>query len=252
MLKIIREIDWKPTVPYLAIILIAVGSLLVPRTEAPQNQQTATESDQENSEEFPSWVSVEAAATALIALFAFWQIRESRRSSECQLRAYVSIEDISLDAPNISNSDYDTPIPNPAGFIPHDAVRLIIKNNGQTPAHDVAGFLNWDTISPFNEIPLGTSLINYVTAADISSSSRQFLDSGRQFSHTIWIKTSLAPFRRAMADEARLIFYGWIEYTDIFGVKWSRNFRYVWQPNRSGDDRLYPGREGNSEQRVSV
>lgn len=206
---------------------------------------------------FEGW-SIGDKIALVVAVIAFLQFgaligtyRVMDQTAKRQLRAYVSVEDIDLDSPNIGNANYDTPIPNPPGYIPADAVRMTVKNNGQTPAHDVAVFLNWHPIEPFGQIPLGSALPNYITEENILNSSRQILDAQRKFSHTIWIYASLAVFRQAMANQARLIFYGWIEYTDIFGVKWVRNFRFVWQPNRTGDDRLYPSREGNLEHRAN-
>src|SRR5438552_2650784 len=123
--RLARTVQWEYTWPYVFLIAIAVASL-VPHSSQ-EMQQVTNGASSHSADDYLSWIESAqfwgAMATCAIAAFAFFQVRDFRRSNERQLRAYVW-----LDATEIHN----------VGVGSKPSVKIEMRNAGQTPAHDVA------------------------------------------------------------------------------------------------------------------
>lgn len=181
---------------------------------------------------------LETAITGLGVLLVFGTLRHTKRAADAaratvdamesakkqQLRAYVGVEAICLEAPNIDVAEFDVQQPPfPERFIFSDLVRMTVRNFGQTFASDVAVFIAYHTFVPFGSAPArGDKIDSKFTEELISDASRAIIDGQNAFTFTVPIKRSLEPFRKAIRKESTLLFDGKIEYTDIFGATWGK------------------------------
>lgn len=120
----LKQIPWKATGPYIAISLIGVMTAsLVPRTDNGVEQVAQTAPYNEAAYHYPleAWAALLAAIfTGGLLIYAFFQWRDSRISSERQLRAYITVKAKTLDGAAIGE---------------HPILGIEIKNSGQTPAY---------------------------------------------------------------------------------------------------------------------
>lgn len=200
-----------------------------------------------------TWIAVFTIVLTASTAALWWvtrnTLRHAEKSSEEQMRAYVGVEDIFLEAPHFWQSGWDVPQDTPPDFVYEDLLRVKIRNAGKSPAHNVAVFISWHIVTPFGGYPNGYLFPSDLTPDQLERTSRFILDSDAAFVSSISITKTLKPFREAHQKLISLYFDGWIEYTDIFGKAWERKFRFLWQPWRDGIDSIVPARAGNEEKR---
>ncbi len=177
-----------------------------------------------------------AVGTIFIALYTIVlgvatqsMVRESREASKRQLRAYVGIDKIELVIPNVRNKSHVIPDPLPTGYAYADYALFNLKNFGQTPAIKTKVVVNWQpTIFGFrlkeNEFAFGD-------LGDEGESAYVVDPGATQYALISFVKTEyLANIRDAMDKKLSLHFYGRVDYTDIFGDRWSREFCLMYEP----------------------
>jgi hypothetical protein len=161
-----------------------------------------------------------------------------------QLRAYVGVEKIWFDLPHMSYLNWKAPRPVPPGYFYEDKALVEIKNFGGTPAYEVGVTINWQIMRYGLILPIGYTLPQY--AEERSPSSSQVIDVGKTFTATINIRDLLV-FQEADARVSSLYIYGHILYTDVYGRRWRRGYRYMYEPWRREGERFWPHHEGNDE-----
>jgi hypothetical protein len=111
----------KPLLYALLAIVLALGLNVVASSEEHQEHRGNNPADNEPSG-IPNWLwgATEAFATGAIAIFAFVQIRDSRISSERQLRAYVFPDTRKVHAVDPGQEPW---------------LEVVIRNSGKTPAY---------------------------------------------------------------------------------------------------------------------
>lgn len=143
MMKWLQDyIQWRYTWPYLLVLLVSVEASLLSPHSSQEVQQIANGAAKGAADNYLSWLESAqfwgAFATCVIAAFAFFQIRESRLSSERQLRAYVY-----FDGPKARK------IPNPDRL----NIYVTIVNGGVTWARNVVTHVGLgvrdDELDPF-------------------------------------------------------------------------------------------------------
>jgi len=191
--------------------------------------------------------------TALIIYtgLTYYQASIARDTARRQLRAYVGINAIDIEAPNLKKAGYEVPANPPAGFIYKDFVVPLIKNFGQTPASDVLVIVNWIPVTPFGYLlPDNFPYQDYSTSGGTTTASRFVLDPGQI--HTGKVKIDkLKFFRDAQSKATSLYIYGHIDYTDIYNRRWQREFSYAYEPWRPEGDRFVPDRKHNGEKQIN-
>jgi len=193
-----------------------------------------------------------AAATITLIAVGLGQGHQLKRSVDAiqgterrQLRAYVGVEEISFVLPHLDHLGWMAPDPPPDGYIYDDFILVKVRNFGATPAYELRVGINWVPIIPFSIVlPPNAELPDHVGV--IPPSTSQVLDAGRPFPATINVNDMLA-FQQAVARVASLYIHGYIGYTDVYGRRWHRKFRYVWEPYRSEGPRFTPDFHGNNE-----
>ena len=158
-------------------------------------------------------VGISSLAGVLIALgLAFESNRIVRKTAKLQLRAYISYDNFTLD-----------------GFesLPPKGV-IRVKNDGQTPAHHVVGYgegLVWNGV---NDPP-----------EDYFAPNRQEAEPKTVLgpNHGFGVVVDPPKFKIGMIDalragEAKLIVYGFVAYSDIFGEKHFTRFRLIYCPKK--------------------
>jgi hypothetical protein len=115
------NVDWKKTLPYLAVILIFGGyALSIPHSANFDGVNFGSDHGVAN-------FTLEGVGTAIIAIFAIFQYFEFRKSSERQLRAYVLVQIAEFSIP-----------PGDEGKTQPWAIQVGIQNFGKTPAYQMA------------------------------------------------------------------------------------------------------------------
>ena len=180
------------------------------------------------------------------------QSREARQTIETmaaaerrQLRAYVGIQRIRFDLPHLSHLNWKAPHPPPTGYFYPDKVLVEVKNFGETPAYEVGVTVYWEAL-PFGFIlPPGFTLP--IHAPRITPSNSEVLDKGQKFVATINV-LELLPFQAAHARVSSLYVHGDVFYTDVYGRRWRRQYRYVYEPWRREKERFCPDPGGGNDE----
>ena len=94
--------------------------------------------------------TVAASIAAIISLAALLDIRKTNKR---QLRAYVGLESLRLELPELNDPNYRPIQPDKAGLVVDDYVLATVKNYGTTPALDVRTQVNWVYVSFGTRIP---------------------------------------------------------------------------------------------------
>lgn len=159
-----------------------------------------------------TWAAIVAAIfSGALAIAAFIQIAETRRSAERQQRAYVLIETSEFGVPKTAGGNEEPWY-----------VHIVFKNFGQTPAHFsvVKAMLALGTPKPVDTLLELTSEATVYSEATIPPGN----------THTVRVRcldNGLADYlaRRATGDHAYI--WGRIDYIDIFGGKNFTEFQMV-------------------------
>lgn len=135
------------------------------------------------------------AGGALVAIL--YDIKQNRKSSEAQLRAYLTFDEFIWD---IDQGDYK--------------LQLKWVNGGQTPAHNANGYVEWIAL----DVPLGADFAfpeppqrieDGPTSVGIGK--KFFATSDRDMMHTV--------ISMAMHKTKHVYVWGRADYTDAFGVE---------------------------------
>jgi hypothetical protein len=148
-------------------------------------------------------------ATLLLVLVVLWQVRDGRRSSERQLRAYLMIQDAKFARPNVSGGDNMT-----------WAIHVIFKNFGKTPAYAAVIRLERKLeVDPPVELVL--SLSNNATVGPPQSVPPGHI-------HTIVVgglERGLIDFLEARRSNQVCFVWGRVDYIDTFGGRHFTTFQ---------------------------
>jgi len=185
-----------------------------------------------------------------LALFVIGgiQVDISRRSARRQLRAYVGINRLDLEMPNIDKKGYEIPDVITGPFIYKDLLIIDLRNYGQTPAYDVQWYVNWVPVTPF-----GSRLPDYFPyddyGLDVEGVRGYIIEPGRENITRTRID-KLKFFRDAIKQETSLYIFGHVDYSDIYNRRWHRTFSYMYEPWRPDGDRFHPDRRHNEEVQI--
>lgn len=177
-------------------------------------------------------ITTRAAARA-----ASKQLRLSESSTEKQLRAYVGIESIVLDAPNIGRQDYKPHVPK-AGSRSPDTLRITIRNFGATPANEVIVWANWVSTDFGARLPDAFGYPDFGVGDKGPNGLRTTLIRPTVFPQQVWPQDigidDLAPFVGANRREANTYVYGHINYRDMLGTHRTTDFCFSYDPEEGG------------------
>lgn len=193
--------------PLLSILSLVIGFTLLAPSQAlydPANPYAQNE----NTEQL-SWggVAETAAAvfTGLLALFAFVQVMDSRKSSERQLRAYLSVEPRKV-----------------ANFYESGTVRvdLLVHNHGQTPAQNV----RQNYCVEIFEYPLSSGFVFPPTANAVADDYSVFPRADTEMRLHANRELTIEDIQRIQSGKASLHCWGVVRYVDAFGRERTTNF----------------------------
>jgi hypothetical protein len=239
MLKWAKTIDWL-AINSSALILLVVLQVLAafpPQPVESPNQQAKAHPRNEPYNPVPWWLgsgTVEAFFTGLIALYAIRQYVESRRSSERQLRAYITVGSIRFQRPGLPNGD-DLPW----------RIEFSVRNSGQTPAYRVGVIVQSDvgvTRKPDDAIfELGDGKVSYPESLLPPGTVHEVrLADGLEFGKS--------EFLDYQSKNLAAYIWGRVDYVDCFGnPHWTQfqaqslfgsdtHFGYFGKGNRTDDE----------------
>lgn len=163
-----------------------------------------------------------AASTFALFIATAWLVWITREGSRRQLRAYVLVEGCKL-----TKGKDDSPV-----------VRLVTKNFGQTPAHDVVTWVG----TRVDEHPLQSELPD---PGDAVRAHPSIIGPGSfQESFVPVTRQNWAQWELIRAKEGAVYVWGRVKYTDAFRKKRTTRFRLMLQ----GDHAIDNGRFGNCEE----
>ena len=183
-----------------------------------------------------------ALVVVTIGLIAtgYCTIRTMQETERRQLRAYVGIVQIEIEAPHMPHAAFEIPNPAPAGFVHEDFVNVTVKNYGQTLASEVLVWMNW------LPGPFGSQI-----ADEFQYPDNDPLNTAAHASRAVVNINALAPFRRAARRETTLHFYGHVDYTDIYERRHRRDFCFIYEPWRPQSVRFVPAPRHNREYTIA-
>jgi len=194
-----------------------------------------------------------AVAAEKAALAAQQTVVTMEAAERTQLRAYVGIDSIKIDAPNLTNHRYVV-LEDKPGIVWKDSILLSIKNFGQTPARNVTTYINWEPMPLSFNLPenfLFRDNINNNNPVIDYSPSLYYLDKDQIIISNIPIK-DLTNFRSAYKKETNNFVYGHITYSDIYNRRWRRHFCFLWEPWAPPGRSKFPEyKKNNYEQRLA-
>lgn len=234
-------------------------------TKQPKSRDETQQGADEASE---SWVidahrvkitdTLLVAVTCLLVLATFalwWQTRNLVKSAERtagrQLRAYIGVAKMQLvfreveQNPGIKKGE--------PGWIWGDALLFAYKNYGLTPAFQVYIHVNWQSI-PFPQgLPHDFDYKDrFVTLPQGSSFTFSFsiADPGQMNQTTIIIDDPIYFIEAKEKRAWKVYIYGHIDYTDIYKIRWRRDFCFLYEPWSAIDDPFVPHAEHNDEKQI--
>jgi hypothetical protein len=166
----------------------------------------------------------EAAESAAKAAIKSNEIASS--SATASLRAYVGVDSATWHIEDGSTTG---------------KVTLVVKNYGQTPAYDVAIYIDFAYLDPpFEPAPYNMS------RAVFAPLSRVILGPGSDIDHHVSITVIEEEQRLLTAGKRQLQIFGAISYEDIFRERYWMNFQLHWG-GKVGTSHLVFGIDGNYE-----
>jgi hypothetical protein len=198
-------------------------ALAAPQPVAQPKQQPKTESEQEPQRTNPFWLRTsfwEMFATGVIAIYAIRQYREGKKSSERQLRAYLSVV--------IGGGTYQDRLKG----LRFDAQPMIL-NNGATPAYKV----RYSAIAKI--IPDAIAAKYDFKIPAVPPISQASIGPKENRSMTAVYKWTIPDARAAKVfagDKIALWVWGAVEYEDAFGNPRYTEFcqRLMWLADGKG------------------
>lgn len=183
-------------------------------------------------------VMIAAALLTTFFVFATWQTMRRAQTTDVEFakvrqRAYVGVAGIELDAPNLAKADFEVPDAGnePATFVPADFLRLTVSNFGLTPAKRVLVVANWAAMPLNRNFSYTFDYRDQITKDEIAAAGRPTIDPNHVYRVALPL-SKLKPFRDAAAQTATIYIYGHIDYSDIFGRRWRRDFCYIHDARR--------------------
>jgi hypothetical protein len=200
------------------------------------------------------------AVAFLQVIFLGWQTRRLRQTVETMrgteqrsLRAYVGVDALAFDTPDINNAAYVPDAdPLPPGFTFRNFLSVTVKNFGETPAKDVCVFAyyantEYPTRLPddfFDHDANNTDIVS--AAATRSTLARYLLQRGQSEVSKSRLQTIL-PLREAIADRRNIYVFGRVYYRDAYNRPWRTKFCFQWEPNFHSGPRFVPYETYNDE-----
>lgn len=182
----------------LAVVAIGVAFVRFPGLCAPGESHVVC---------IRTWIGAVGPILAAIALLvAFGQFYLARDTASRQLRAYVGV------VPAFGEKD-----PN--------AIRLLIDNQGQTPAYKLTAHLNWYWTSYGESLPKDFKYLDYHSSP---AKSVAILQSKKETTFTI--PFDVTRIQKARAKEIALFLYGHVDYVDAFDISRKTRFSYEYRP----------------------
>ena len=184
-----------------------------------------------------------ALILSTIATFAAVKaVQVTRDIGQRQLRAYLSLIKIEVEAPDILTDVKKTAFAGQADK-ERNFVWLNIQNSGETPAHDVHAFLCY-LVTPFSHRP-SQDHVFIVDERELRPDGRKVTIAKQTIAPDMAFKrqmtiSNIETFREAHAKEISLYFYGRIKYKDIYGRDRWTNFCHLYEPWRSADQKFTP------------
>ena len=205
--------------------------------------------------------AIAIGVSVVAVVFTYWQAHIAKNTAECQLRAYVGIDKLEFEAPNLDKTDYVPPQPNQGAVIFEDFVLPTIKNYGSTPAYEV--FIHVQVVGISSKDSRQNFSLNLPNDFDfLDRVPNEGLEKGRVISRQTLQPAQTAvpkvPFsdvgglRKAHAKENTLYAFGHIDYTDIFKRRWSNVFCFLYEPWRPEGHRFIPYERNNYEKRIKT
>lgn len=201
-----RGVDWKATRPFVLVIVVPlITASLVPHPNQDADQASHAKSDSNSPNQYPleTWAAFVAAIfTGVLAYYAIMQYAELTRSSERQLRAYITAKphQFGWDGKN------------------RPLVQFFIRNIGKTPAFDI------ETRSELDIRQFVSAENVFVIPEDIPSTAQPTfsLQPEEELNGPIRPRKN-REFSQAEVDAAvegkeyRLYVFGYVRYRDAFG-----------------------------------
>ena len=212
--------DLSPWAAGAIILAVFVFCLLVPSPYS-HNDYVGVVSSSDDGHNDPLEIAsavgaiVAAVCTGALALFALIQIRDSRRSNERQLRAYVSVS-----TGGVTGLAATTKV----------SAKIFIENVGQTPAYEATCYM---AIQPVPMPMTKESDLSFLgeTGLEQPKSTATLAPGHEHRLSFIWETFDPLPAEHIVGirnGELALVVAGWIRYRDIFGQFHRANFCHLY------------------------
>jgi hypothetical protein len=147
------------------------------------------------------WAVVTQAIVAALALAALLaDLRHNRKSSERQLRAYLTIDELTVDFRR-----------NKQGIVTDGVIEAVWRNTGQTPALDIRSSIDW--LSVAGKLP-----DDFTYPQENDDGSRHMMGPGQGFNSTARA-FRIDDFSAAATRARRIFVWSSVDYTDVFGER---------------------------------
>ncbi|RWF23784.1 MAG: hypothetical protein EOS64_10050 [Mesorhizobium sp.] len=185
-------------------------------------------------QELPAFVQIifggASTFVAIIALVvSFWTAITSIKTTQTQLRAYVSV------------FDFETTVTN-QNVRPHIAFKVTFKNFGQTPARNLRFNLRWECGQP----PFVED--SHATVVAIPE-GRGSVGAGMTFyaGDKTDLRLGQSEIQQVLDNKLSFWVFGVIEYDDVFGKQHRTRFRYSMNTGPMNTATFSPCAAGNEE-----
>jgi hypothetical protein len=184
--------------------------------------------------------------TAVAALATRQTVHVMRETSKQDVRAYVGIQEMSLECESNDSPDYQ-PDPIVVGGIAKNKIKVALKNFGRTPASNVHIWVNWQPLIWGYRLPDDFTYPdqNNVTAGNLRPSWSNSVVFPDQVFQTWVTITDMRPFFSAQRRDTVLYLYGHVEYIDIHKTAQHTLFCYSYCPWRPVGDQFIPYEKHN-------
>jgi hypothetical protein len=193
----------KPLVYALLILALTLfATPLLSRFIPPQHAEAKNNSNPQ-PDSSPFWAVIEAAGTAIIAIFGIAQYRDGKKSGERQLRAYMTISKASID--EVLGEKWIS--------------RVEAKNTGLTPAREATSLVQ----CKIAEYPLPNGHV-FPSIKSAFPGGRSVVAPGDPLYLTSIVHGNEA--KPSIQNKKAVYLFGQILYRDVFGYQRHTNFRF--------------------------
>jgi hypothetical protein len=145
------------------------------------------------------------------------QIAVAKDSEERQLRAYVAVNAL------VAGEKYPK------------TIQATVQNGGQTPAYAVNFHLNWQPVPVYEDLSPG---FDFPDQGDAAPGSLAILNGAGSKEVPFTFDVGSAAFLKVIERANDLIFYGHIDYDDIFGMGWRTETCWRYSAKRDEGDHV--------------